>query len=194
MIVIHVSGTPGSGKTTLGEKFLNYSEISVVDTDELISQEDEEKLFLLRDTGLPEDIHRPYRRAWKKLFRKQLWKAHDTALEQGKDIILFTGILNHMSPPPGMVAKMPFIQMAKYFLDVPLPILLRQFYSRFTKELLDQEEFWEGVAIGRYVIPSSDQYLKDLKEEQAWHLSHGYKLMTSKKIEKKIKRLLTCSY
>jgi hypothetical protein len=190
MIVVHVSGTPGSGKTTLGQKFLGDSRIAVIDTDELINGADETALLFLRGTGTPEDIHRPYRRGWKKLFRKRLWKAYHQAEDDGKMILLFTGILNHMSPPPGMVMEMPFAMMQKYFLDIPLPQLLRQFYGRFTKDFLNDEEFWTGVAEGRYGIPSSNEYLKDFKQEKTWHFEHGYRLVSTKKMEKKIKRLL----
>jgi hypothetical protein len=190
MILIHVSGVPGSGKTTLGQKFAALEGVIVVDTDELISDDDQREMMKLDSTGPPEDIHGPYRIAWEGLFTLALVNEFNKAREKGAKLLLFTGILNQLSPPPGSILPMPFIEIEKYFLDPPPPQLLRQFYTRYTKELNDDKQFWMAVATGRYQIPSSRTYMKSMENEKKWHMNHGYTLLGPEAIEQRINQAL----
>ena len=187
---MHISGIPGSGKTTIGQKFSGLEGVIVVDTDELITDEDQKEMMKVDKKGPPEDIHKLYREKWEEIFRKALIEEYHKAETKNARLLIFTGILNQMSPPPGMVVPMPFADIEKYFLDVPLPQLLRQFYGRYTKEMNDDQEWWQGVASGRYRIPSSRTYLKSLALEKHWHVRHGYTLMTHTDVEHRIRETL----
>ena len=63
----------------------------------------------------------------------------------------------------------------RFFIDIPPARLLRQFYQRFTRQQgVDTDDFWDGVARGRFHIPSSDAYLRDAHNDREWHLVRGY--------------------
>lgn len=190
MIIIHVSGTPGSGKTTFGNKIKSLPDVYVVDTDDLLSEEDEEELIKLQGTGPPEDIHFAYRERWKAIFTQKLRKASDEASSKGMKILVFTGILNininSLSGDERVIMEMPFDPLQKYFIMLPTDRLVRQFYQRCWKDLGDSTEFWKGVADRRYCIPGSREYLDTSEKEKQWHVSHGYALASVEDIEKDI--------
>ena len=175
MIIFHISGSPGSGKTTLGR---DYKEFNVVDTDELISDEEGLVITQLQNIGKKDEAVAK----WKEIFLRNLRIVAYKA--QGK-VLIFTGILNHYSPD-GSILEMPFDNVHKFFIDIAPEQLLRQFYGRYTKELKDDEEFWSGVSEGRYIIPSSAEYLKANREEKQWHLEHGYLALSIQEIRKRL--------
>jgi len=189
MILIHVSGTPGSGKTTLGQKFAALEGVIVIDTDDVINAEDQEELMKLDKKGPPGDIHKLYREEWERRLTRTLWKEYHDAIEKNAKMLLFTGIMNG-DPEPGRILPMPFANIEKYFLDLPLPFLLKQYYGRYGKEMSTEDEFWEGVAAKRYKIPSSHTYLNAFKQEKGWHLSHGYIPMDPTAVEQRIRQAL----
>jgi gluconate kinase len=174
MRVIHLSGIPGAGKTTLGQKFAALEGIVVVETDGLLTEEDLEELRKLSGTGSFDETHIPRIEAWKAMFIRVLRKEYYEAIEKGARVILFVGILDQHARSPGAIVEMPFADIDKLFLKVPLRQLLRQFYSRYTKELYKDEEFWEGVETGRYKIPSSRTFLASVDVQEKWHREHGY--------------------
>ncbi len=191
MIIIHVSGTPGSGKTTLGKKFTAIRGVEVIDTDDVIS---EKELFVLRDTGSPE--HLTFQQRWMELLTQNLKTVRDAAEKKGIKILIFVGILNQSSPessPDKDPMKMPFKTVHKYFIDLPLPKLVRQFYLRYATELGDDEEWWTGVANQHYNIPGSVEYLQAQEKEKGWHVLQMYELASPSEIEKSI-RLMIIEY
>lgn len=176
--VVHVSGSPGSGKTSLGKLLTN---VDVVDTDDLISDEEGVELSVLRDAGK----HDEALIRWKDMFLSNLWNVYRKSTAK---TLVFTGILNHWSPD-GSILEMPFPNVEKYFIDIQPDHLVRQFYLRYGKEMRDDAEFWSGVAEGRYNIPSSIEYLAENRKEKEWHVQHGYKLSAPDEIAKRIQNL-----
>ena len=175
--VIHISGSPGSGKTVLGQQLVD-DDVEVIDTDELISDAEGQELYELRETERHVDalVH------WREIFLGNLRRAYDQAR---KHTLIFTGILNHYSPD-GSVLEMPFPNTEKYFIDLPLETLVRQFYTRYAKEVGDDAEFWSGVANGRYNIPGSLDYLEEHRKEKLWHVEHDYELYSPESIAMKV--------
>jgi endogenous inhibitor of DNA gyrase (YacG/DUF329 family) len=181
--IVHVSGSPGSGKTTLG---LKLSGFDVIDTDELISDAEGETLYQFRETG----EHDRALAHWKKMFQKNIQTAYEKSTA---NTVVFTGILNHWSPD-GSILEMPFPNVEKYFIDMPLAQLIRQFYTRYAKEMGDDAEFWHDIAEERYTIPSSADYLKAHHQEKQWHLEHGYALLSADEIVAHIKAKCSVCY
>lgn len=165
MRIIHVSGSPGSGKTTLGDLVgSSLTNFEIFDTDDLISDEEGEDLIELRHEGKHEEA----KEMWKSMFTANIMKACDRSSD-----ILFTGILNHFSPD-GSILEFPIASAEKYFIDPPRTQLLIQFYGRYTTELKHDADFWRRVANKELVIPNSLEYLQANEREKAWHVENGY--------------------
>ncbi len=56
---------------------------------------------------------------------------------------------------------------------------MKQFYSRLAGF---PQDYWDGVASGKYGIPGSDQILRDKTDDFEWHTTHGYTTGTSDEI------------
>lgn len=101
MHIIHISGMPGSGKSTLGEKiahtFVN-SDVRVIDTDDLIVRNtpngnellELEKLSPQQDPG-----GLKYNTRWREIFSREIQWNIDKSNEDGMKILVFVGILDH---------------------------------------------------------------------------------------------------
>jgi shikimate kinase len=164
MRIVHISGSPGTGKTTLGQSLIGAR---AIDTDELISDKEGEHIKQLKGEEAL--------RYWSDLFTQRIIECIDKA--QHELILFFTGILNHHSPD-GSILKFPVPNVRLYFLDLPLPLLLQRFYKRYTKQLSDDAVFWLQVSTNYHVIPSSQEYLRNCAEERAWHLKNGYVVLS----------------
>jgi hypothetical protein len=172
MPVIHVSGSPGSGKTTLVALLRDCC--TVVDTDELIQDDEHRLLETLRDTGKHEEALLK----WREILTQKIV----TLYNHNVGLLVLVGILNHCSPN-GTPFELAIPLAFKAFLDVPRAELLRRFYGRFGIELRQDAEFWIGVETGRWGIPSSTEYIRAHEVEKEWHLRHGYELCASEKVE-----------
>ena len=185
-IVFHVSGSPGSGKTTLIDMLKEQMPtLYAVDTDEIL--EDHDPLVIKMRTFKQET--QEFVEAWKIAVRTNVQRQIEIATKNKYRCIVFACILNNMGGPLGGIVDINDIVKYKYFLVPPLPMLLRRFYVRY-ETLKDDTEFWDGVASGIYPIPSSDNYIKLHKSEKEWHVSHGYILSESQEeIIGEIKRI-----
>jgi adenylate kinase family enzyme len=177
-MIFHISGSPGSGKTTLGKKLEDVA--CVYDTDDLLT--DAETRDIVK-TGLING-HKAAHALWKKTFHDRIARAVETA---EKPHVVFVGILNHYSPHGKMIQFPKDAQ--KYFIDIPDDRLMRQFYGRYNST--DDDEFWKGVASGRYQIPGSVYCLRESEKERKWHLERGYKLCSVDAIEKEIRGIIS---
>jgi len=178
--VVHISGSPGSGKTTLGQQ-LSAVGVEVIDTDELISDIEGQSLYKLRDSGQ----HKAALQLWKEMFTQNLHNAY-VNVSATTETVIFTGILNHFSAN-GSILEFPFTA-EKYFIDLPEEQLFRQFYGRYGAEMKDDTNFWQGVAQGNWDIPSSKDYKTMCDEERAWHLIHAYEPLSPSEIVLRIKK------
>ncbi len=189
-MIIHVSGSPGSGKSTFGEQLKRdfVGKVTVIDTDDLITHESDDGRELdklvadLTDT----DFVR-YKRRWTEIFTKRI-NAEIARATTG--VLIFVGILNHFGPPDGSIVSLD-AATERFFIDLPMKHLLRQLYTRYSKELGQDDEFWTGVAEEKYNIPDSKGVIRESNREKQWHADHGYKLMSTEKIYGAIKRFVS---
>lgn len=171
MRIVHISGSPGSGKTTLGKRLSSLFEVRVIDTDDLLTELDEQQLFKFRDAG----EHKKAQKFWRERFSLRLKDVAEK--NQDANVLIFTGILNHDSPE-GELLEMPFPNLEKYFLDIPAPKLLQQFYGRLAHLLQHDFQFAEEIASGKWTVESSVEYLAQSSREKNWHAEHGYALLS----------------
>lgn len=182
--IIHVSGYPGSGKTTLGAEIQRARpDFSVVDTDDLLvdgmpqvaelvelKQGDDATLFNLR---------------WREIFSAQIHKAAINAAKAGHSVLVFVGILDHWGAGQSATPIAVDGFDSRMYLDVPVHQHLRQFYTRICKQFTSDSD-WSDVASGRYPIPSSESVIVGEQQSRRWHTAHGYEVFPRDVIYSKI--------
>jgi len=152
--VVHISGSPGSGKTRLGRQLAGPT-VALKDTDEFFD-------------GAPESI-------WNS---PQAWLAHVDAhvtefLEKHRDkrTVVFVGILDSVWGGAHVFYEFKKAH-ALFFLDVPITQLLRQFYARYAERTVD----WERVASGERPIPSSREKVLEYEDDLREHVARNYRV------------------
>ena len=186
-IIVHIAGSPGSGKTTLGNWISNNLKVPVIDTDDFINHGSKEGKELLQMS----DKSAAYKRRWAEILDVKFEEA--IAQHALAPLLVFVGLLDHFGPPDN---SYHFFRQAtaRYFLDVPLPQLLKQFYVRIgqdEKRRADaseksSDEYWEGVAEGKYTIPGAKDIVKNNAADVKWHKAHKYEMLPEDTIRKRL--------
>ena len=174
-VIIHISGSPGSGKTTLGNWIVEHLDfIAVKDTDEFIQRGDEEDRRL---EGFREDEEK----YMNELSALKSRKIEDFILEnQDKDIVVFVGLMDHF----GLKKFYDFKQAnLKYFIDIEPKLLIKQYYTRLIKVSGEIPQIWEDISNGRDYIMSSTEKIHDDKILAREHIDHGYELKTFQNLQ-----------
>ena len=191
--IIHISGFPGSGKTTLGESISKTfgKSVAVIDTDTFIQHNTSEgKLLLTIDNSAT------YKKTWRDILKQKIINFIDD--NKDKSAIVFVGSLDNWAPTntiydPGTIIT------HKILLNTDLKELLKRYYLRIyltEQKLLSEgkealcKDYWRKLSEGKYHIKGSDEILTEHKKYNTWHHKHSYKLMTDKAILAAIKRML----
>jgi hypothetical protein len=152
MRVVHISGSPGSGKSTLGRQLAGPA-VAVKDTDEFFDD-------------IPQSIW-DSPRAWLAHVDAQVAAFVET--HHDKRVIVFVGLLD--SVWGGTHVFYEFSNATLFFLDVPVAQLLKQYYGRCATHM-----DWEQVASGERAIPSSQEKVREYHEDVREHTKRGYQL------------------
>ena len=188
LIVVHVSGIPGSGKSTLGERIARELNLRVVDTDDLIQHNTPFGDELLKLEAQHEKASPVYLARWREIFASQIQREIDKAKVAGVRILIFVGILDHWGHDTDPITIPE--PVSKFYIFIPVPLLLFQFYTRYAKLFSREDSFWSDIAEGRDEIPSSRFYMNDAVKTQRWHEEHGYVSKTADEIYQRISKLL----
>ena len=176
--VIHISGVPGSGKTTLGEFITaqNISSVAVVDTDTLIEHNTPNGDILTSLEAGPYDV---YKQTWRAIFSAEISKAIE---KSNASTVVFVGILDHWGGPDAEPVQMTQATH-RFYIDIPRARLLYQFYSRLAT-IPPDDEYWHKAATGPdgYAIPGSKQLLNDASKTKVWHETHDYRVAPTRQI------------
>jgi len=165
MIIIHISGSPGSGKSTLNQwvaEHTNQTEIQTVEIDDFINNEQSVVL-------------------------EKISRMINDALKLNTKMLIFFGIL---SPSTDKIFEFPtkgkeYLVTKLWFVDEPNEKLLSQFYGRYM-EFKKDTSFWVDVANGMNKIPSSEEWLSFHQYDINWHEKHHYQFMSIKDMKKTI--------
>lgn len=187
-IIIHISGYPGSGKTTLGKKLEQmFKNIIVYDTDGFIQHNTEEGIQLLKLGKLKK--WKEYKILWKNTIKN---KINEFISEYHNKIIVFVGSLDNFAPPNTIYnIKGDY----KFCLNVPLNELMKRYYLRIyfmeqksTKKQSD--DYWKKLSDGDYFINSSEGIIKDYEKYNSWHKKNNYIFLDDKGIINNIKDII----
>lgn len=156
-VIIHVSGSPGSGKTTLGEhvqELFKNNNCIVKDLDDFTDD-------ISKDTAnvFFEVVHDRTEK-----FKKQHSTKH----------IVFVGILDIIINDEIYVYEFDDKKTHLFYLDPPLPVLLKQFYTRIITIGERDPLFWEEIAEKKFAIPPSDYKIDEALKTKAKHQKIGY--------------------
>ena len=166
MKIIHISGSPGAGKSILGQVIAAmYSNIgqrvAVFDVDAYIQHDTpggkELMKLVTNDKGV-------YNARWKAILDEQIAQhlQRETA-----DILVLTGILNNFSWDGEYYMENADL---KLFVHLPVHELLRIYYTRAASNAQN----WHKVADRTHIIESSDRLIDHAHYDMRAHVLHGY--------------------
>lgn len=171
-IIIHISGYPGSGKTTLGERLeKDFNDIIVYDTDGFIQHHNKagKKLLALEKNSTLNQ----YKKKWENTLRDAINKF----VNQHKNkIIVFVGSLDNFAPPDTIYR---IHANYKFLLNTPLNEILKRYYTRICLQDSKSSEkeshnYWKKVSNNVYRISSSESMVNNYDEYIKWHNDNGY--------------------
>jgi adenylate kinase family enzyme len=166
VLIVHISGHPGSGKTTLGNYIENFFEdVLVKDTDDFSDE---------IGSGIFGDD-------WIFQMTEKIEKYIKTKSDKVK-IIIFVGIMDQFLNKEHYMINMKKYTTHLLLLDVDPSVLLKQTYTRLANMPL---EFFE-----KNYIESSNDILYSQSITNKLHIEKGYKLANRDHILKYIQNLL----
>ena len=193
-IIIHISGFPGSGKTTLGEKIqkLFNNKIIVYDTDNFIQHHTKEGKQLLKiDKNIRDGkkLSKEYKMLWKETIKN---KIDDFISKYENKIIVFVGSLDNFAPPNTIYN---INADYKFVLNVPLAELMKRYYLRIylTEQKASKKsslEYWKKLSQNVYNITGSNDIIKQHEKYNLWHERNNYEFLTDKQIIDKLNKIL----
>ncbi len=192
-MIIHISGFPGSGKTTLGKQLATIlpDKFIIQETDEFIQHHNTAGKQLLKleseiDRGLKP--RSAYKTAWRRIMKRAINAV--IAKHPNKNII-FVGSLTNFAPRNTIY---PIHADYKFLLTVPLNTLTRRYFLRIAEEENTRTKqqsinYWNKIASGEYSIASSEYIINNYDGYNSWHKSHGYIAADDKTIISSIKKI-----
>jgi hypothetical protein len=153
-MIIHISGSPGSGKSTIG-KWIdeNYSDsIAVKDTDSFIQRGDEEATRL---SSLFIEGSDAYMNELRMLKTR---KINEFIASNSEKDIVFVGLMDHFGLKPFYDIS---LARHKFFIQISNTDLLKQYYSRLAF-------LYDGTTWDDYILSSTEK----IKENEDLWLEH----------------------
>ena len=176
MVLVHISGSPGSGKSTLGYKLSKlFPKFKIIETDRFVTNKDRikrDKHKLLKD---------------RRKFISNIYQNKFNYYNKKYKNIIYVGILNS-SMQGALYKKQKFDY--KIFLNVSNLELFKRYYGReVVNGILTSDKYIRKSIKGEWYILSSTEVLEWHKKEIGQHKKLGYVLMTEKQIINLIKKI-----
>lgn len=181
MLVVHLSGPPASGKTSLARIFSQQSDVYVVETEDFISDALAKELQSMIGQKQAEE-------KWVTTVREHLQIIHGTAIAKKCRMLIIVGLLCYRSK----TLVISWVEH-KFYLTIPEAELLSRFYSRYAN-FKEENEFWEKLSKRQLQIPNSADLLKLAEKENRIHKAAGYVQIPPKEVEARIVNLLKLNH
>lgn len=192
--IIHISGFPGSGKTTLGDNIQKTfgNKVVVYDTDNFIqpnTKEGGQLLKLEKEISEGNQTWKEHRILWKNTIKN---KIDEFIYKHPNKIIVFVGSLDNFAPP-NTIYKIN--ANYKYVLDMPLDELMKRYYLRIylTEQKVSKkisQDYWKKLSQNTYHIMGSEEIKKQHTKYNLWHTQNNYEFLNDKKIINNIKKIV----
>jgi len=178
--LIHISGTPGTGKTTLGKKLKDLTSFQIIETDSFTSRAAREETEKMLKAGKNEEDITKY------IFQKYRDKFFEYNSKFSK--IIYIGLLNSNVPKGKLFKDQPFD--VKIYYDPGLKEVIRRYYNREVKEgILTDEIYLDEVVSEKAEIRSSKQIRANYEKHKEEHRAMNYQIMNESQIVEYIKKL-----
>ena len=192
-MIIHINGSSGSGKTTIGNKIKKIfgNKVAVFDVDDLHMNPLTRPKYW-NELNKTKTITEA-KKVWKKLIHKTI---SETIKKNSDKIIIFVGLIEISLPSKykKCIYEIPAVNY-KFFLEVPINLLIERYYTRLcyyekigTKK--QNEIYWQNVGLNKqYILGSQD--IIDINNENIKHAEkYNYKIMDSENIIKILEKIL----
>ena len=180
--IVHITGPPACGKTTLGETIRMECPTWVVyDTDKFIQHHNHNgKLLLDLEFRVSKE---EYTKIWEAMLQKCI---HDFVhRDHPRESICFVGLLDNFAPNGVDPFRLDCVDFP-FFLQVPTPELLRRYYTRASNA---DQEYFEKLASKTYYLDSSNEYVDRVAHLEIWSEKEHYMKMSSGEILERCKAL-----
>jgi adenylate kinase family enzyme len=187
-MLIHISGPPGAGKSTLGKYFSDNFDVKVIDIDDIYMKllQKLEKDKNVTENDIKNNLSQYIQNEFDKIIKK-----HDKLILVGLNFpdphVEFRGKMLGVKP-----FKIEFPTKHKYFIIIEDDILNRQLLKRELQWILEDEKYFEeyyGEAKKKkkLIIPleGDNKFWKMMYKKEK-----DYKFYDKEKIKKSIKKLL----
>lgn len=185
-MIIHISGAPGSGKTTIGEWIkTNFKNVKVFDIDDLYWD------FIGKREKKFDNIN-----LFKKNFAKDMQSYVDKIIDKHQDTnIIFVG-LNYPDPRIEYKEKETFVKPFKidtkadykFYIDLPAEQIVKQKIKRDLNEIIDDiDDFMEEHKKEKFEINLKEYYQEVLFWKKMF-AKDGYDMVQPKDIKLFIKK------
>lgn len=179
MVVIHISGIPGSGKTTLGKWIKKNFKIKVYDIDDL------HHYLLNKQTNL-------------KNFSQKFQKYINDLIIKNKNNVIFVGLHYpdpHIEFKNKIIDIKPFklkINGEKYFITLPNEQILWQHFMRELKDIIKNPKDYFNYTIENpdYKMLDINEWKKDFTYWKKIHRKENYQFLSLDQIKNKLKKLI----
>lgn len=155
-MIIHISGTVGSGKTYLGNLYKN--KFNVIDTDDWMDE---------------------YSAIHKKFNKSSYIKFITDKMKSVKKNTLLVGILENYNVFPEINTNY------KIFLSISIDKLFQQYNQRLVRHICkNKDEYLDKIENGKLPVFRTKEELKKIKDYDTMiHKKHGYKTMHFDKVK-----------
>jgi len=175
-MIIHITGSAGSGKTTLGKKLIKlFPKYKIIETDGFITSKDRIKRDKLKTTK--EQVN----------FIFNIYNNKFNYYNKKYKNIIYIGLLDSSVPNGKIFNKVTFDY--KLYLRITLSEFIKRYYTREVKNgILTDKKYINMVVKKKWYVLSSDELITQYNNDIKNYKKLKYKLMTDKEIIKFIKK------
>lgn len=184
-MIIHISGTPAIGKTTLGKMLKRkYKKLVIFDTDDLLTAQDEKTIE--KSTSMKNK-----KKTWNKITTDKLKKLFKK--NEDKCLVIVGNLLGPDNTYYVLDDQYNGKNVYRILYDVPLKLAIKRYYEREIS-ILNDENLLENVLSNDIVIPSTRRYVKMFENDNTWHTNNNYAKLTIKQIMSLLKSINKSEY